>query len=302
MAKSKFPRTGINGHFVVFGDEHWLAMEANAVYGQRLSKKIRDLISLATLLLTLMWPEEQASPPLDGPATKRLNQLTGLADQLRSELFSEHTWLPNYQPDYRPRTALGNLLLQLSELREGDDLGLFRVCLGSIIEVGDIINAKATQGTFGHQPGRAWSVWIVLMTLIMDSYGLPSGIRGLSSPFVRLIQYLQNHALQGNKRTHSEGALSKAIQRARESTFFDVNPKEVEGLICRLLGIKEATTALTPNATDMECIVAWVLGERAAGIYPLVPEPLFYSDELQEPVAGAPQAALEPKRRGPKHR
>jgi hypothetical protein len=304
MTKAKFPRTKTDGYFVVFGDEHWAAMEANTVYGRKLPKKVRDLISLATLLLTLRWPGEQSAPPLGGATAKKIKQLTALADQLRSELFSAHMWLPNYQPHYRHRTALANLQLQLAEVQEGDDFSLLRVCLSSIIETGNIIDQKISNEPFGQRLGRAWSLWVVLMTIIMNSHNLPSGVRARSSPFVRLIRYLQDHALQGNKPTHSEEALSKSIQRARESIIisFDVNPKEVEGFICRLLGIAEATTVLPSNPSDMECMVAWVLGEEAAGIYPLVPGPFFYSDEDPEPITRGPQPAPESKPRGPKHR
>jgi hypothetical protein len=299
MAKSTFPRSGTNGYFVVFGDEHWIAMEA--VYGNQLPKKIRDLISLATLFLTLTWPEERTAPSLSGDTTKRFNQLIELADQLRSELFSAHMWLPNYQPDDLRRTVLDNLKLRLDEVRPGDDFDLLRVCLSAVIEIGDAITRKMSDVTFGHQSGRAWSVWVVLMTLIMDSHGLPSGTRGRSSPFLSLIKYLQNHALQGNRRIHSEGALSKAIQRARESIDvpFEVNPKEIEGFIYRLLGIADDRSNPPSHPTDMEIIVSWVLGGRAAGIYPVVPEPLFYNDDFPEPISGGQQATPEPKRRGP---
>jgi hypothetical protein len=304
MTKAKFPRTKTDGHFVVFGDEHWAAMQANTVYGKQLPKKVRDLISLATLLLTLRWAGEQSAPPLGGATAKKIKQITALAEQLRSELFSAHMWLPEYQPHYRHRTALANLQLQLAEVREGDEFSLLRVCLSSIIETGNLIDQKISNETFGQRPGCAWSLWVVLMTIIMDSHDLPSGIRARSSPFVRLIRYLQDHALQANKPIHSEGALSKSIQRARESIIvsFDVNPKEVEGFICRLLGNVEATTVLPSNPSDMQCMVAWVLGERAAGIYPLVPEPFFYIGEIPEPIAAGRQPAPESKRHGPKHR
>lgn len=68
--------------------------------------------------------------------------------------------------------------------------------------------------------GDEWSEWVRRITKILKDAGLPWQVskdwRGKKSPFVALIEALQEHLPEESRRhTHSDGALAKAIVGAR---------------------------------------------------------------------------------------
>jgi hypothetical protein len=314
MAKrfARFVQSPARGHFVVFGDKDWAAMEAEEVYANKLSKEIRDLISLATLYLTFWWPREKTAPRLDGKTTERIGKLLELAEQLRSELFPPHEWIPEYREV--PTSPTESLRLQLSKI-DDDTFECFLACLCSIIETGNVIIRMAEDDNYGQRDGRTWNIWVVLLTLICKSHHLPTGIgrdhyrdppgEGAPppGPFVRLIKYLQNHVLQGRKGFHSAGALAKEIRRARESVdISDVDTNRLDQLIYSILGVPGYTGFDPSEFSDMQYIVHMVLEGSSVGVHSASPESLYNFDDPQPAPTDQQAATDQPKRRGPKHR
>jgi hypothetical protein len=260
-------------------------MEADDVYGHKLPKAARDLISLATLYLTFWWPKEQSAPRLDGPTTNRLRQLVELAEQLRSELFPSSRWLPEYQEDHRPRSAITKLQLALEQIGESDgqEFEFLLACLNSMVEIGDVILRYPQDMNYGQRDGGTWNMWVVLITLILQSHHLPTGVRAgdpyrvtkrgtsQSAPFVRLIKHLHDYVMVEGKKIHSDGALAKAIQKARESIDVSmVNTDKLDELLYGLLGVP-GYKGLGEYFSDMEFLVYSVLNKRDVGIHQIGP-------------------------------
>jgi hypothetical protein len=188
-------------------------------------------------------------------------------------------------------------------------------CLCSIIETGNIIIRMAEDDNYGLRDGSTWNIWVVLVTMILESHQLPTGIgrdhyrdppgKGAPPPlpFVRLIKYLQNHVLQGRKRFQSAGALAKEIQRARQSVdTTNVDTNKLDKLLYSILGVPGYTGFDPSEFSDMQYIVHMVLEGRSVGVHSASPESLYNFDDPQ-PAPGDQQAATaQPKRRGPKHR
>src|ERR1700722_18798835 len=175
----KFPQSNTEGFSYVFGDDDWTAMEADSVYGAPLPKNIRNLIGLATLIFTLHWDAEHSAPRLDGDTNKHIVRFTKLAEQLRRDLFH-----PNRSSIFplvlgSPKNFLECELHKITN--EHDDFETFLACLNTIIRVGDVILRKANSEDYGYREGLSWSIWVVLITLIMASNRLPTGIR--SDPY-----------------------------------------------------------------------------------------------------------------------
>jgi hypothetical protein len=308
---AKYPESNTHGYYFVFGDKEWDEIESEKVYGVRLSKTVRELVSLATLNLTLWWPREQSAPRLDGATTKRLLQLVMLAEQMRSELFPPHYWLPEYQVDFHPRSAKTGLELNLERIGDSDHFGLFFSCLNSIIEISDIILRNSDSQDYCLKDGRTWNVWVVLITSIMKANNLPIGIRSDSyrikadlgatepSPFVRLIKHLQDLVLQRNKKFSSPGALSKEIQRARASVDVpeNVGKDSIEKFIYGILGVPDYA-GLPQDPSPMELMVYWILEGRNVGAHSVLPErPFYYTDDVRQAAPSEdPTISQNPRR------
>ena len=298
----KLPQGPKLGHFVVFGEDDWTAMESKNVYGHSLPRNVRELVSLSTLYLTLALPLEKSAARLSdeienkSSVEQKLARLKKHAEELRVELFSPHHWTSEYQPD-RPLALGTRLALELDEIggSEADDFDLLRVSLGATIASCDRVLEKVKG--YSNRDGQTWDIWIVLLTLIMKSNQLPYGTRKDAyqirkdeekfspPPFVRLIQHLQNCALKGYKRSHTDGGLAKAIDRARTSIdLSDIKDSDVEELIFRILGASKKRGGQYGNYSDMQFMVDRVLEGRQVGVHPVVPEPLYYSEDFSPPA------------------
>jgi hypothetical protein len=293
------------GHFVVFGEDNWKAMESKNVYGHSLPRKVRDLVSLATLYPTLVLPLEKSAPRLSDDNEKKslvekeLACLKKQAEELRTKLFSAHHWASEYQPD-RDHLDLGfRLALELDEAggSEADDFDLLRISLGATIESCERVLKKVSLADYGNRDRQSWDIWVVLLTLIMKSNQLPWNTRKdayqirnseekfLPPPFIRLIKYLQDCALKGYKRSNTDGGLAKAIDRARASIVVsDIERKDPEKLIFGMLGASKKCGGRYGDYSDMQFMVDRVLEGRWLGVHPVVPEPLYYSEDFPPPA------------------
>ena len=181
----KIPQGPILGHFVVFGEDDWKAMESENVCGHELPQKARKLLSLATLYLTLMLPLEKSAPRLDEKTAKKpnvvqqLKELMTRAEKLRAQLFSSHYWVEEYRPDGPPITLNSRLQTELAAICDVDedgvvnDFSILRFSLGATIGSCDNILRKSRSDNFGYIDGQTWNIWIALVTPILKSHDLP---------------------------------------------------------------------------------------------------------------------------------
>ena len=187
----KIQQSPTPGFFFVFSADNWAEIESKEVYGYELSPKVRELLSLATLFLTMRLPEERTAPRMDSANKRtksvltRIEELKSRAETLRSELFSPHHWAENYQPDTHPMSLETRLQLELALLTEAADLhkqnsevgefALLRFSLGAVIASCDKVMSTIRKGSCLFREGQTWDVWIVLLTSIMKSYKLDCG-------------------------------------------------------------------------------------------------------------------------------
>ena len=302
----KLPQSPTLGYCFVFGPNHWAEIESEKVYGREVPGKVRELLSLATLYLTLTLPEEQSAPPISSKNKKRrtvltrIEELRTMAERLRAELFSPHHWLANYKPEgYYLDSLDRRLRLELAELEAEVDEGphskvgafpLLRVSLGAVIESCDEALKMVRQGSHIVRDGKSWTTWIVLLTWIMKSYNLDWGAdretprkgedKVTPQAFVRLVRYLHDHVLEGDYRT--DLALGKAISRARSSVKIPmVSGDDLEQLI---YGMLATTRTGRGKLADLDCVLQMIRQGHPVGRHPVVPEPYFYDENVPLPV------------------
>jgi hypothetical protein len=307
----KIPQGKTPGYFFVFGPNNWTEIESKEVYGQKFPLKVRELLSLVTLYLTLTLPMEQSAPPLNSSNKKKksvittIRELKSRAEKLRSELFSAHHWAENYKPHDHPMRVEDRLGLELNLLKEDADIqkpnsevdgfSLLRFSLGAVIVSCDNILQQINNGSISlYRDGESWDVWVVYLTLIMESHGLNCGTRRETprkgeetfspQPFVRLIKYLHHHVLGRHKSHQSAGGLAKAIDRARASIDVSkVKDDEIEGLVYQLLGTNKTVRRRHDDYSDVQFLIDTVLQGKRVGRHPVVPEPLFYDENFPVP-------------------
>jgi hypothetical protein len=155
-------------------------MESENVYGHELPQSVRELLSLATLFLTLYLPVEKSAPRLDERAAKKPNVVQQLKELMtRAQLFSSHYWAEEYRPDGPPMTLDSRLQAELAAICDVDedsvvnDLSLLRFSLGATVGSCDNILKKLRSDEFGYKDGETWNIWIALVTLILKFHDLP---------------------------------------------------------------------------------------------------------------------------------
>ena len=196
-------------------------------YGQSLSPKVRDAVVRITKDF-LYWASAEETPPLRD-AQKRAKSLRKHAESLLKEMqrttdnevapytdelinsYFRRFWFEEFQckaevvQDALPPEVMAALLIFL------------RACDGALSEMDTL-----SQHTWMWQDHEAWDVWIVELTELLKTEGLPTAAAATSkdkvsySPFVRFIEQLQNGVPVGRSQW-SSGALTEAIKRARKS-------------------------------------------------------------------------------------
>lgn len=240
----RLPQGPERGKIIILGaTDDW--QEIEGAYGQPLPQDVRDLISLANLYLFLQLPSERSAPRADdGEIEKKIRDLRNRAETLRAELFSNHHWAPLYTPaNYQEleRSLQSQLALELREYTDSDEWSLLRFSLGAVIGSCDgVLKSLSQPDRSIWWDGQTYKTWIALIRFILEARGLPTGVSSDQdanrSPFVSLIGKLQEICLS-DKAIQSQGALAKAIMRARnEVDFTALGPRQVEDFIYALLG------------------------------------------------------------------
>jgi hypothetical protein len=230
----KLPPEPQLGYFVVFSVSHWKQVELE--YGQQLPDRVRKLISLATLLLTLGLPMEQNAPTIGGSNADILAEIERLvkqAEQLRAKLYPRHYWTAeNQSPSERISPLHRRLGVQLEQIDDYDsdnpESAVLRISLTGFIESGLKVVRRARDSGHTVRQGDIWDAWIAWLTLIMRAFDRPYGTRSEvyrvkkterpppeGSPFVRLVKSLELIDCPDYRRFFTMGGLAKAIDRSR---------------------------------------------------------------------------------------
>jgi hypothetical protein len=274
--RAKFRLSPTEGYYVVFGDNNWAEIESTEIYGRKIPKAARDLIGLATLYLTFWLPIEESAPSLDGATKARMIALQKLATQTRAELFPE----PFSKSPYN-LNRIDTIICELQSVREKDHFDVFRICLNALIEFQDLILHKIEDGRYGLWEGSTWDIWVVLITCVLRANKLPTGVgdpyvitsKGDNSPpapFMKLIRYLSDFAIQGKTRIKTPGGLAQSIKRARRAIrTSDADVSKIKEHIYKLLGVPGYTDFDPSKFSEMQLLVHLVLNSRDAGAHPI---------------------------------
>ena len=90
---------------------------------------------------------------------------------------------------------------------------------------------------------QQWSVWIVMLTLVLRWARLPTKVRKdgdkqkTESPFVQLVRELQIRMPRSLRRPLSDDSLAQAIYRARKTIPLDLDEKSPKVLLLTMLGV-----------------------------------------------------------------
>jgi len=223
------------GYIVVFSASDWEHLER--AYGQELPDRARKLIGLATLHFTLSLPMEKNAPKVGGKNSDVLDEIKQLivkAELLRAKLYPPHHWSEEYRTDMAPRRLDWRLSIELEAIddKPHNESDILRICLTGLIESG----WKLLRRPNVIHEGDAWNAWVVWITLIMQAFELPIGVRESDvyrvnrrndpyrdkkekkpSRFVNLLKALQATTCSTYHRSSTDGGLAKAIARARQS-------------------------------------------------------------------------------------
>jgi hypothetical protein len=275
------------GYLVVFGDADWEKIEK--AYTHKLSDFARRLISIATLVLTLGLPIERNAPTL-AEVTDEIEKLIERAELLREKLFSPHHWRPEYQPYQLPQRLRDKLIIQLQELDRAnideDERSVFRISLTGAIESGLMFIERMREGGGAHE-GNSWDKWVVWLTLVMQAFQLPTGIRSEvyrvtkgrppePSAFVKLLKALEGIACPDYHRSQTDGGLAKAIGRARTRYRADPgDPEKVEHDLFAFFGLEGYPEYYQENGSALEEAIRLVVEGTKPGIVPFIPEPFY---------------------------
>jgi hypothetical protein len=274
--RAKFRLSPTEGYYVVFGDDNWAKIESTEVYGHKIPKAARDLISLATLYLTFWLPIEKSAPCLDGPTKERMIALQELATQIRTELFPEPF---SHRPYNLNRTD--NIIGELQSVADKDHFGVFRICLDALIEYQDLIIHKIESEDYRFREGSTWDIWVVLITCVLRANRLPTGVgdpyvitsKGDNSPpapFIKLIRYLGDLAIKEKTKNKTDGALVQSVKRARQAIHAsDADVSKIREHIYKLLGVPGFTQLDPSEFSEMQLLVHLVLNSRDAGAHPI---------------------------------
>jgi hypothetical protein len=294
------------GYFVVFSVSHWKQVEQE--YGQQLPDRVRKLISLATLLLTLGLPIEQNAPKIGGSNSDILAEIELLvkhAEQLRAKLYPSHYWAEEDQsPSERISPLHRRLGGQLEQIDDHDsdnpESTVLRISLTGLIESGFKVVRRARDSGHNVRQGDTWDAWIAWLTLIMRAFELPDGIRSEvyrvkkgerppseGSPFVRLVKSLELIACPDYRRSFTMGGLAKAIGRSRgrikvipdkPAMNGIVEPDDLERELLSCFQMKSYSVLNSPDPladpSALQLAASMVLDDDTRpGVYPFGPEP-----------------------------
>jgi hypothetical protein len=273
-------------------------------YGQTLPDHARKLMSIATLPLTLSLAIEENAPKIGGKNSDVLDeieQLIGQAELLREKLYPPHHWSEEYRTDETPRSLDRRLYGELGAIddKPHNDSDILRICLTGLIESGRKLLQHADERAI-HE-GDAWNAWVVWITLILQAFKLPFGIRESDvyrvtkkddpyrekrpSHFVRLIKALQAIACPHYRRSTTDGGLAKAIARARRSIKVpqniyiggSVGTNELERVLLETFNIQAYEQLNVRELSPLQEAVKMVIDHARPGIHPFIPQPLHSS-------------------------
>jgi hypothetical protein len=292
------------GYIVVFGASDWQQVEK--AYGQTLPDRARKLISVATLPLTLSIAIERNAPKIGGKNSDVLDEierLIGQAELLREKLYPPHHWSEEYRTDETPRRLDRRLEMELEAIgdKPHNESDILRICLTGLIESGCKFLRHADEHAI-HE-GDAWNAWVVWITLIVQAFKLPFGIREsdvyrvtkkddryreiMPSRFVELIKALQAIACPHYRRSTTDGGLAKAIARARRSIKVPPNfyiggspgTDELERELLKGFNIKAYAQLSVRELSPLQEAVKMVIDNARPGIHPFIPQPLHSSQK-----------------------
>jgi hypothetical protein len=228
MARSvrTLPLASVSGGDQKFSltNQQWKQIEQ--AYGHALTDNVRQAIIEATSNFLLFEPFERAAEPVSSAreeilkvqeAAKNLHEASVTApattatfyahDLIKRHLADEKFWSRKFGGRNRDKFVRLRRLLAL----------LVHACRSALAELDDLNQP-------GHREGDWWREWVVALTRIARQHKLPIGVRTDTdknmrgpSPFVVLVRELQRY-MPSEARRHmaSDGALAKAIQRARQ--------------------------------------------------------------------------------------
>jgi hypothetical protein len=284
------------GYVVVFSTSDWEQVER--AYGQTLPDRARNLVSIATLFLTLSLPLETNAPRIGGNNSDVLDDIERLIDQaeaLRTKLYPPHFWSEEYHRSEITRGLDTRLMMQfdLIAYEPQNESSILRICLTGLIESGFKVVRRARDLEGVKREGDAWNAWIVWITLIAEAFKLPPGIRRevyratkpgkpqpTAPPFVKLIKALQTIACPDYRKSSTDGGLAKAIARAR---LADKAPQDIyvggsvetdalERQLLDVYGIRDYSQLNARDLLPLKQAVKMVIEGTRPGTHPFVPE------------------------------
>jgi len=227
-AKVPFSSGGNRGFTIA--DAAWKAIET--AYGRELSPAVREEMGSATAQYVDFATAEKAAPP-SLPARRRIERLRKRAKQLLEELDERNSFAApapelyadeliyfHLYPRSNPKALLPGRRHLLLAPSSAEVERIVAGCDAALSEMG-----RTSAPGYWHE-GSSWNSWVVQLTEIAASHGLPVGAAvtvkkaepDQYSPFIRLVQALQRCLPSDLRRSMlSDDALTEAIKRARRA-------------------------------------------------------------------------------------
>jgi hypothetical protein len=180
----------------------WIELEKAT--GWKIVRKVRAAIRSATCEYLIEAALEAKTPPISREVA-RVRRLLAAATEINA-VHEERVRDAQRTPYVRIRAdKLYALALAARDMP--------RACEAELAALAGVAAEDS-----GYREGEAWSWWIRHLTRILEEAGLPTAVRKKASPFVAFVTALSRClSVQFRRHLHSDGALAKAIERARGS-------------------------------------------------------------------------------------
>jgi hypothetical protein len=227
------------GEPFTFAEADWSHFENH--YGHKLNEDVRSLISLATIIFSLRSSPDRDVPRLR-PTLTKLRNLQEAVDSLLPDLI---------QDGEPPKSDLREILDFVS--RSKAQVSLFFPIFQFDILAHQLYSLKVICARIEKElcdpdynlgeKNQQWNVWIVMLTLTLQSSNLPTEVRKdidkqrAPSEFVHLVREIQNRIPQTLRRPLSDGSLAQAIYRARKALPLDLQGRSPKMVMLTMLGV-----------------------------------------------------------------
>jgi hypothetical protein len=228
------------GEPFVFADTDWGLFETR--YGHKLTKEVRQLISLTTLIFSFRAPGAPDEMVHVRPMLTKIRKLQLSIDSILHDLSTSGT---------PPETSLEFLYDFVFRSKQQIDIFFpilkFDILGHKLYDLKHLCKLIDTElndpDCLSSEMTQQWNVWIVMLTLVLRWARLPTKVRKdvdkqkTESPFVQLVRELQIRMPRSLRRQLSDDSLAQAIYRARKTVPLDLDGKSPKVFLLTMLGV-----------------------------------------------------------------